>query len=178
MYCDRCHKREKYCDRDGCCDSRKDRGKRRRRRRDHREHRWSALDPHVKHCGGRHDDTQHAGQSNKTVQISEDSVVVIDSCDVTIVSDDRQGALNLQASLHAAILIVVAVSIFGGDVTKAEKFTQELTQTAKVKQLNFHETYVENSRDVKIEMSDRHIAINIQLLLQLLLAVAVIADIF
>ncbi|SFE81460.1 spore coat protein [Alteribacillus iranensis] len=159
---------------------RRDRDDRRRDRRDRRDRdrKFHALDPHSMPCGGRNDDTQHAEQSNKTVQLSDELIEVVDSCDVRIITTDTKGALNLQAGLQAALLIVVTISIFGGDVDKAEKFTQDLVQTAKVKQLNYQETYVENSRDVTIETSDRHIAINIQLLLQLLLAVAVIVDIF
>lgn len=153
---------------------------RKEKRKKHHRKEWNALDPSCKHGGGckfSHDDTQSAEQENKTIQVSEECIKIIDSCDVTVSTMDTKGALSLQASLQAALVIIVTIAIFGGDTDKAEKFSQDLLQTAKIKQINHQVTYIENSRGVKVQTSDTQIAVNIQLLLQLLIAVAVIVDI-
>jgi spore coat protein X len=47
----------------------------------------------------------------------------------------------------------------------------------KVKQINRQQTYIENSRGVNITTTDTDIAVNIQLLLQVLVAILVKLDI-
>ncbi|MGY4689380.1 spore coat protein [Salibacterium sp. K-3] len=145
------------------------------RRRNNRK--WNALESSSeKFCGGSDNSTQHGEQSNKTVQLSEEYIEIIDCCDVNISSTDIKGALNVQAGLQAAILILITISI-GGDSERAEAFTQDLIQSAKIKQLTYQHMYIENSRGVTMDMRDTQLAVNIQLLLQLLLAVAVVLDI-
>ncbi|MFZ4453230.1 spore coat protein [Salibacterium aidingense] len=161
----------------------KDRDRDRRRKRDRRDKRkWDALDPSCTHGGmsscGTGGETQSAEQSSKTVQASEEYIQVVDSCDVTVSTVDTKGALNLQAALQAALVIIITITIFGGDASQADEFTQDLLQSSKIKQVTFQQTYIENSRDVTIETNDTQLALNIQLLLQLLLAVAIVVDIF
>ncbi|WP_158737424.1 spore coat protein [Alteribacillus sp. YIM 98480] len=144
------------------------------------ERRWDALDPSVNHedCNStrRRRRTQSGEQSNKTLQLSEEYIKIIDSCDVTVEMTELKAALSLQAGLQAVILILVTITI--GDSEKADRFTQELIQTAKIKQLTYQNILVENSREVTIEKVDTQLAANIQLLLQLLIAVAIVVDIF
>ena len=167
------------CTYDDC--RRKERRARREKqgKRHHRE--WNALDPSCTHgggCGSGHNGTQSGEQTNKTIQMSEETIKIIDSCDITVSTTDTKGALSLQAGLQAALVIIVTITLFGGDTEKAEKFTQDLIQTAKIKQVNHQMTYIENSRDITVVTNDTHLAANIQLLLQLLIAVALIVDIF
>ncbi|SFQ31607.1 spore coat protein [Salibacterium halotolerans] len=197
-YRDKYKDRDQYEDRDQCCEDQdyyedrdhygdrdhyEDRDGYRERKRDRRYHRkWNALDPSCSHGGtpscGSGGETQSAEQSNKTVQASDEYIEVIDSCDVKVSTADTKGALNLQAGLQAALLITISITVFDGDTTKADNFTQELIQSSKIKQVTNQQTYIENSRDVTIETDDTQLALNIQLLLQLLLAIAVIVDIF
>lgn len=140
------------------------------------ERRWSALDPDACHPmdrGGK--ETQGATQENKTLQLSEEYILIKDSCDVTVNSTDTKAALSLQASLQTAIALVISISI--ADSEKAEKITQELLQSSKIKQLSYQKTVVENSKNVEVTTVDTQIAINIQLLLQILLALLVRLDI-
>ena len=138
------------------------------------KNKWSALD-----CESRHplsnDDTQHADQINKTLQLSEEYIFIKDSCDVTVTTTDTKAAVNLQASLQAAISLVISISI--GSSEEAEQITQELLQSSKVRQVNYQKTVIENSRNVNVTTTDTQIAVNIQILLQILLALLVKLDI-
>ncbi|WP_091584431.1 spore coat protein [Alteribacillus bidgolensis] len=48
-------------------------------------------------------------QSNKTVQLSEEYIKIIDSCDVTVEMTELKAALSLQAGLQTVILILVTI---------------------------------------------------------------------
>ncbi|TSB47108.1 spore coat protein [Alkalicoccobacillus porphyridii] len=145
-------------------------------KKDKKEKKWSALDPRACHPMDREGDlVQEANQVNKTVQLSEEYILIKDSCDVTVNSTDTKAALSLQASLQTAIALVISISI--ADSEKAEKITQELLQSSKVKQLTYQKTVVENSKKVDVTTTDTQIAVNIQLLLQILLALLVKLDI-
>ncbi|AOH53952.1 spore coat protein [Peribacillus muralis] len=143
---------------------------------------WSALDSASNHpltgfCNG-NDNTridQEARQDNSQVQLSEELIYIKDSCNVNITSTDVKAALSLQAALQAAIAVIVSISI--ADADNAERITQELIQSSNVKQITRQKTIVENSRDIDITTTDAQIALNIQLLLQLLLALIVEIDI-
>ena len=134
---------------------------------------WSALDPTTDHplCDKKTDDTQAGTQTSKTIQLNEEYIFIKDSCDVTVTTTDTKAAVNLQAGLQAAILILISISV--GSSETAEDFTQELMQTAKVKQVTFQKTVIENSRKVEVTTTDTQIGANIQILLQLLIALAV-----
>ncbi|WP_280771430.1 spore coat protein [Salipaludibacillus daqingensis] len=136
---------------------------------------WSALDPDQCHPTMQTDDTQAADQVNKTVQTSEEYIFIKDSCDITVSTTDTKAAVSLQAALQAAIALVINISI--ADSSKAEKVTQDLLQTAKTKQMTFQKTVVENSRNVDVKTTDTQVSVNIQILLQLLLALIVRLDI-
>ncbi|ASS93531.1 spore coat protein [Peribacillus simplex] len=148
---------------------------------DDSERSWSALDSASRHplsgfCND--DDTridQEAKQDNNQLQLSEELIYIKDSCNVNITSTDVKAALSLQAALQAAIAVIVSISI--ADADNAEKITQELIQSSNVKQITRQKTIVENSRDIDITTTDAQIALNIQLLLQLLLALIVEIDI-
>ncbi|SDI31965.1 spore coat protein [Natribacillus halophilus] len=139
---------------------------------------WSALDDRSKHamvCDTDDDITQEGTQENKEVQVSEDFMLIRDSCDVNVTTTDVQAAINLQAALQAAIVLVVRISLAGSD--DAEEVTQELMQTSKIKQRTSQKTIIENSRDVNVTATDVQAAINIQLLLQILIALVITLDI-
>ncbi|GAE33486.1 spore coat protein [Halalkalibacter akibai] len=119
--------------------------------------------------------TQEADQLNKTLQRSEELIMVKDSCDVTVSSTDTKAAVSLQASLQAAIALVISVSVASAD--QAERITQELLQTTKTKQVTIQKTVIENSKNVDVTTTDTQVGVNIQLLLQILLALLVNLDV-
>ncbi|MCT8138196.1 spore coat protein [Anaerobacillus sp. CMMVII] len=138
---------------------------------------WSALDckPHPLCPPKQEDETQAADQVNKTLQLSEEYIIIKDSCDVTVSTTDTKAAVSLQASLQAVIAIIISISI--ADSSKAEKITQELLQSSKIKQVTYQKTIIENSKDVDVTTTDTQVAVNIQILLQLLVALIARLDI-
>ncbi|WP_078430603.1 spore coat protein [Alkalihalobacterium alkalinitrilicum] len=138
---------------------------------------WSALDSKHKHplCPPKEEDhTQAAEHTNKTLQLSEEYIFIKDSCDVSVNTTDTKAAISLQASLQAAIAIVISISV--ADSSKAEMITQDLLQSSKIKQVTQQKTIIENSRNVKVTITDTQVAANIQVLLQVLLALLVQID--
>ncbi|KHF41805.1 spore coat protein [Halalkalibacter okhensis] len=137
--------------------------------------RWSALDSKACHPLDDDTETQGAQQVDKTFQQSEEYIIIKDSCDVNVSSTDTKAAVSLQASLQAAIALVISISIASSE--QAEQITQELLQSTKTKQMTFQKTVIENSRNVDVTTTDTQIGVNIQLLLQILLALLVNLDV-
>ncbi|AXY09487.1 spore coat protein [Bacillus thuringiensis LM1212] len=114
---------------------------------------------------------EEAIQTDKIDQISEEYIEIVDSADVQVTTTDTKAALSIQAALQAAIVVVVSISI--ADSEKADKITQELFQKSSIKQINRQKTFIKNSRNVTVTTTDTDIAVNIQILLQILLALLV-----
>lgn len=114
---------------------------------------------------------EEAIQTDKIDQISEEYIEIVDSADVQVTTTDTKAALSIQAALQAAIVVVVSISIT--DSEKADKITQELFQKSAIKQINRQKTFIKNSRNVTVTTTDTDIAVNIQILLQILLALLV-----
>lgn len=127
---------------------------------------WLALgsDPHPM----LNEIEQEGTQSSTTKQISEESIHVKDSCNVNIVTTDTKAAVNLQVAIQLAIVLVLSLTIASAD--RAEQITQEMIQRIQVKQTSDQKLIIENSRDVEVTTTDTEISVNIQLLLQILLA--------
>jgi spore coat protein X len=133
--------------------------------------RWSALDD-CKH----ENTTQNAVQETETLQVSEELIVIKDSCNIEVQSTDTQVAVSLQAAIQVAIALVINLTI--ADSNQAEKVTQQLLQNSVIKQANRQKLIIENSRDVKVTTTDTDVAISLQVLIQILLALLVQIDIF
>ncbi|WP_254488316.1 spore coat protein [Bacillus thuringiensis] len=114
---------------------------------------------------------EEAIQTDEIDQISEEYIEIVDSADVQVITTDTKAALSIQAALQAAIVVVVSISI--ADSEKADKITQELFQKSSIKQINRQKTFIKNSRNVTVTTTDTDIAVNIQILLQILLALLV-----
>lgn len=114
---------------------------------------------------------EEAIQTDKINQISEEYIEIVDSADVQVTTTDTKATLSIQAALQAAIVVVVSISI--ADSEKADKITQELFQKSAIKQINRQKTFIKNSRNVTVTTTDTDIAVNIQILLQILLALLV-----
>jgi spore coat protein X len=136
---------------------------------------WSALDNRTSHPVFSDDANQEAVNRSNMTQASFETIVIKDSADVEVHTTDTQAAVALQAALQAAITLVVSVTI--ADSSTAEKVTQELLQQANFKQTNVQKTIIENSRNVKVTTTDTDLAVSIQILLQVLLALVVELDI-
>ena len=133
--------------------------------------RWSALDD----CKNENI-TQNAVQVTETLQASEELIVIKDSCNIDVHTTDTQVAVSLQVAIQVAIALVINLTI--ADSNQAEKVTQQLLQNSVIKQANKQKLIIENSRDVKVTTTDTDVAISLQVLIQILLALLVQIDIF
>ncbi|MFJ7826378.1 spore coat protein [Psychrobacillus sp. NPDC096623] len=136
---------------------------------------WRALD----HCddpsGNESDVLQDGKQSVSTKQQSFERIIVKDSEGVEIHSTDTQAAISLQLGIQAAIAAVISVTI--GDSEQGKAVTQELNQFIKTKQRNVQTTIVEGSRNISVTTTDTDLAVNIQAMLQILVAIVAKLDI-
>jgi spore coat protein X len=147
-------------------DSKDDHDKHHHRKHHRHHHKFSALDPFA--CKDPATVAQAAAEQIRTVQSTEDEVVIKDSCNVTVTTVDVQAAINLQVAIQLAIALVLSVSIADGDAAK--EIQQDLMQKISTRQAIKQKTYVKNSRDIKVSMADAEASVNIQVLLQVLLA--------
>ncbi|MEC5424645.1 spore coat protein [Virgibacillus sp. C22-A2] len=120
--------------------------------------------------------SQFANQISKLEQSSKEAIFVIDSKDVTVDTTDTQVAVSLQAALQVAIAIVINISI--EDDARASKITEELMSYSKVDQSNKQLIVVEGSEGVTVTTTDTDVAVSIQVLLQVLIALVGQLDLF
>ncbi|WP_050183412.1 spore coat protein [Domibacillus robiginosus] len=140
------------------------------------EKKWRALD-HCDNNNGRNDDdiSQEADQFVSTEQKSFEWIIVKDSEDVDVRTTDTQAAVSLQLGIQAAIAVVLSITI--GDSDQSKSVLQDLKQFMKTKQKNTQKTVVEGSKHVKVTTTDTDLALNIQALLQILVAIVVKLDV-
>ncbi|WP_035185849.1 spore coat protein [Alteribacter aurantiacus] len=138
---------------------------------------WNALSgaKHPLH-GCESDSNNDTTFQNKSLQLSEELIIVRNSCDVTVTTTDTKAAINLQAALQAALVILISISIADSD--RAESITNDLMKSVKSKQISYQKVIVEDSKDVNITSTDTQLLINIQLLIQLLILVSAQLNIF
>ncbi|WEA47232.1 spore coat protein [Priestia aryabhattai] len=134
------------------------------------ERKWRALD----HCENERfsgkDVSQEADQIAVVEQNSWEKIIIRDSESVRVQTTDTQIAATIQLALQAAIAIVVRITI--GDNDQGDRIVQEFKQVAAVtKQQNNQKTVIENSVNVNVTTIDTSVAVNLQLLLQVLLAI-------
>ncbi|MGG0487021.1 spore coat protein [Priestia aryabhattai] len=136
---------------------------------------WRALD----HCENKrfsgNDVWQEADQIARTEQQSFEKIIVKDSEGVRVQTTDTQVAATIQAALQIAIAVVIRISI--GDNEQGNGVMEELKQISSIKQKNSQKTIIENSTNVRVQTIDTDIAVNLQLLLQVLIAVLASLDI-
>ena len=134
------------------------------------EKKWRALDHH---CGCHKEDnavvSQEADQVNVTKQKSYEWIIIKDSECVEVHTTDTQVALSLQAAIQAAIAIVISATV--GDVEKGNAVVQDVKQLFKSTQRNTQKTVIHCSKHIKVKTTDTQVAVNIQALLQVLLAI-------
>lgn len=139
---------------------------------------WNALDPNSDHPKGAcstNDDINEATELAEIDQSSNEVIIIRDSCDIDVETTDTQVAASLQAALQVAIAVVVNITI--ADSNRAEIVTQELLEKAQIRQSNRQRLVIINSRSVDVTTTDTDVAISLQLLLQILVALVVQLDI-
>ncbi len=139
---------------------------------------WRALD----HCDdNNNNNTQDTdvlednSQVLKSSQQSNEWIVVKDSEGVEVKTTDTQVAVSLQIAIQIAIAIVISITI--GDNEQGRAVTQDLKQFMKTRQRNTQKTIVEGSRNVKVTTTDTDIAVNIQAMIEILVALVAKLDV-
>ncbi|WP_240339835.1 spore coat protein [Halobacillus ihumii] len=114
---------------------------------------------------------QDAEAELKNVQKSFESIVIKDSCDVDVRTTDTQLAVNIQVAIQVAIALIISISI--ADSERANTITQDIEAQLKSAQVNKQQTYIENSRNVTVATDDSDVAVNVQVAIQVLIALVV-----
>lgn len=142
---------------------------------------WIALDEDDRHpldCfySDRDGDVVNDADLISDIEQSSDEVIIIrDSCDVDVVTTDTKVAVSLQAALQVAIAVVINITI--ADEARAERVTQELLEFSQIRQTNRQRLVIVNCRSVDVTTSDTDVAVSLQLMLQILVALLVQLDI-
>jgi spore coat protein X len=140
------------------------------------EKKWRALDHHCDGKDGNGADADQEGtQTVKTEQKSYEWIIIKDSEGVDVHTTDTQAAVSLQLGIQAAIAAVISITI--GDSDQGKAVAQDIKQFIKTKQSNKQKTIIEHSKHVKVVTTDTDLAVNIQALLQILVAIVVKLDV-
>lgn len=118
---------------------------------------------------------QEADQVAVTEQKSFEWIIIEDSEGVNVQTTDTQAALSIQLAIQAAIAAVISITI--GDTDTGSKVAQDIKQLLRTKQRNCQKTIVQGSHNVEVITTDTDLAINIQALLQILVAIVLKLDI-
>lgn len=142
-----------------------------------KDKKWKALD----HCDkgkGKDDDAnvlQEGDQFVSNKQQSFEWIIIEDSEGVNVQTTDTQAAVSLQLGIQAAIAAVISITI--GDTEQGNAIAQDIKQFIKTKQRNAQKTIIEGSKNVEVITTDTDLAVNIQALLQILVAIVVKLDV-
>lgn len=120
-------------------------------------------------CGEDKNVSQATDQLNTVEQKSYEWIVVRDSECVEVRTTDTQVALSLQAAIQAAIAIIISVTV--GDAEKGNAVVQDVNQLFQSTQRNTQKTVIEGSTGISVTTTDTQAVVNIQALLQVLLAI-------
>lgn len=136
---------------------------------------WRALD----HCDDNNSNDRDVLQDGDQVvsnkQQSYEWIIVKDSEGVEIQTTDTQAAISLQLGIQAAIAAVISVTI--GDSDQGKAVAQDIKQFIKTKQRNVQKTIIEGSKNISVTTTDTDLAVNIQAMLQILVAIVAKLDI-
>lgn len=135
---------------------------------------WRALD----YCDTNNNDAEDPQVGEQDAEIKQSSfevIIVRDSEGVDVNTTDIQVAVSLQLGIQAAIAAVIIATI--GDSDQSRAVVQDIKQFTKSKQRNTQKTIIEGSKNVTVTTTDTDIAVNIQVLLQILVAIIAKLDI-
>lgn len=118
---------------------------------------------------------QNSDQVSMLDQESNELIWIVDSCNVVVQTTDTQAAVSLQVGLQLAIALVISITI--GDSDRGQTLAQEIFQEFDSEQTNRQKILVVNSKDVNITTTDTDLTVNIQAMLQVLLALVVKLDV-
>ncbi|MFS0655756.1 spore coat protein [Bacillus sp. 179-C3.3 HS] len=123
------------------------------------------------HCDEDENVLQIAEQFSQNKQISEEIIIIRDSCDINVSSVDAQVAVSVQTAVQLALVAIINLSIADNDL--ADEIAQDLVQLTTTKQANRQKLVIENSRDVSVTTVDADVAVAVQTLVQILAALII-----
>ncbi|MCO8147552.1 spore coat protein [Bacillus subtilis] len=118
---------------------------------------------------------QDSIQAHLNRQISEEMIVIRDSCDVNVQSVDQQAISSVFVAINA--LVVVAITATIADEALAELVAQDVLQLTESKQLNRQKILIDNSRCVNVTTLDQDAATLVSILINALVAIFVAVNI-
>ncbi|MBP1968460.1 spore coat protein X [Virgibacillus natechei] len=118
---------------------------------------------------------QEADQYSFMEQESAEMIWVKESCNIKVDTTDTQVGVSLQAGLQLAITLVINLTV--ADSNQGEAVSQELVEYFNAEQVNKQKIFIYNSKDINISTTDTDLAVNVQALLQLLIALVVMIDV-
>lgn len=121
-----------------------------------------------KSCKKKADVDQEAFQLDYTEQDSDELIWIKESCNIKVHTTDTQAAVSLQVALQLAIALVISITI--GDSEQGQYVAQQLTQEMGTEQTNTQKIIINNSKDINVTTTDTDVAVNVQALLQVLVA--------
>ncbi|MCY8453848.1 spore coat protein [Bacillus spizizenii] len=110
-------------------------------------------------------------QAHLNKQISEEMIVIRDSCDVNVQSVDTQAVTSVFVAINALVVVVTLAVIT--DETLAELVAQDLLQLTENKQINRQKILIDNSRCVNVSTLDQDTATLVTVLVNALTAIFV-----
>ena len=138
---------------------------------------WRALDYwDGKNDLNNEDVSQEATQKVSTKQHSHEWIIVRDSEYVEVHTTDTQVALSLQLGIQAALALVINITL--GDTEQGKKVAHDMKQFMRTKQHNSQRTIIENSKEIQVTTTDTDIAVNLQAMIQILVALLGQLDVF
>jgi len=139
------------------------------------EKKWRALDQCDKDGKNEAEVMQEADQVFTNKQQSFEWIIVKDSEQVDVHTTDTQIALSLQAAIQVAIAVVITITV--GDSEKGKAVVEDLKQLFKNRQRNTQKTIIQGSKNIEVKTTDTQVAVNIEALLQILVAIVAKLDV-
>ncbi|GLY12012.1 spore coat protein [Bacillus badius] len=130
------------------------------------------------HNMGTHEEatvTQNGDQFSFVDQESDELIWIRESCNITVQTTDTQAAVSLQVGLQLAIALVISITI--GDSDRGRAVVQDILQQFNDEQTNRQKIFIENSKDVNIVTTDTDLTVNVQALLEVLVALVAKLDV-
>ena len=118
---------------------------------------------------------QDANQFTSEFQDSDELIIINDSCNISVETTETKAAVSLQIALQLAIALVIKITIADSD--DSDSVVQDLLQHFDSEQKSVQKIHIDNSKDISIKTTDTDIAVNIQVMLEALLAIVARLDI-
>ncbi|AZV48207.1 MULTISPECIES: spore coat protein CotX [Bacillus] len=115
---------------------------------------------------------QDLAQANLNKQVSDETIIIRDSCDINVTSTDVQAVTSVVTAINAAVVTATLTSIADGVI--AELVAQDLLQLTANKQVNRQKLLIECSRGVNVSTVDVDIATLVSTATNTLIAILVI----